>query len=243
MRLFIFPPSARVLAIVALKDYLNIECEIVRIDLSKGDQCTPDYAARNPNQKMPMLEDDDFVLWESNAILFYLANRKPHSGLWPSDLKGQANVLRWLAWESAHWDAESVGMVAYETASKTVFGLGPPDLSFVARGQQNFARFAAVLNKSLKGRAWLTGDNLTIAELFDCGAGAVGGTPCSFRSRNTLRSHGGTLHSTHCRRGAARSKQRMHRWLHGKPRTPTIEHINGDPLHQPAMGGRRGDYL
>jgi glutathione S-transferase len=164
MRLFIFPPSARVLAIVALKDYLNIECEIVPVDLSKGEQRTREYAARNPNQKMPMLEDDDFVLWESNAILFYLANHKPQSRLWPSDLQGQADVLRWLAWESAHWDAESVGMVAYETASKVVLGLGPPDPSFVARGQQNFARFATVLNESLKGRAWLTGDDLTIAD-------------------------------------------------------------------------------
>ena len=164
MRLFIFPPSARVLAIVALKDYLNIECQIVPVDLSKGDQRTPEYAERNPNQKIPMLEDNDFVLWESNAILFYLANHKPQSGLWPSGLKRQADVLRWLAWENAHWDAEFVGMVAYETASKIVPGLGSPDPSFVARGQQNFARFATVLNESLKGRDWLTGDTLTIAD-------------------------------------------------------------------------------
>jgi glutathione S-transferase len=164
MRLYIFPPSARVLAILALKDYLDIECEIVSIDLSKGDQRTPEYAARNPNQKMPMLEDNDFVLWESNAILFYLANNKPRSGLWPSNAKRQADVLRWLAWESAHWDAESIGMVVYETVSKSVLGLGPPDPSFVTRGQQNFARFAAVLNESLRRRAWLAGDALTIAD-------------------------------------------------------------------------------
>jgi glutathione S-transferase len=164
MRLYIFPPSARVLAILALKDYLDIECEIVSIDLSKGDQRAPEYAARNPNQKMPMLEDNDFVLWESNAILFYLANNKPRSGLWPSNAKRQADVLRWLAWESAHWDAESIGMVVYETVSKSVLGLGPPDPSFVTRGQQNFARFAAVLNESLRRRAWLAGDALTIAD-------------------------------------------------------------------------------
>ena len=163
MRLFIFPPSARALATVALKDHLNIECEIVPVDLSRGDQRTPEYSACNPNQKMPMLEDDGFVLWESNAILFYLAN-KSRSGLWPSDLKGQADVLRWLSWESAHWDAESCGMVAYEMASKAVLGLGPPDPSFIARGQQNFARFAAVLNESLRRHAWLTGDALRIAD-------------------------------------------------------------------------------
>jgi glutathione S-transferase len=104
------------------------------------------------------------VLWESNAILFYLAAKHPDSGLWPSDLKGQADVLRWLAWESAHWDAESCGMVAYEKASKAVLGRGPPDPAFIARGEQNFARFAGVLNASLRDRTWLIGEQLTIAD-------------------------------------------------------------------------------
>src|ERR1700748_791833 len=107
---------------------------------------------------MPTLEDDGFVLWEANAILFYLAAKHPSGGLWPSDLNGQADVLRWLAWESAHWDAESCGMVAFEKASKAVLGLGAPDPGFIARGERNFARFAAVLNNSLRGNTWLTGE-------------------------------------------------------------------------------------
>ena len=84
-------------------------------------------------------------------------------------LKCQADVLRWLAWESAHWDAESCGMVAFEKASKAVLGLGPPDPAFIARGEQNFTRFAAVLNDSLRGKTWLIGERLTIAD-FSVGA-------------------------------------------------------------------------
>ena len=167
MRLYIFPPSARALAIVALKNYLALDCEVQLIDLRRGDQLSPQYLALNPNKKMPTLDDDGFVLWESNAILFYMAAKYPNSGLWPSDLKSQADVLRWLTWESAHWDAESC--VAYEKASKAVLGLGPPDPAFVARGEQNFARFAAVLDGSLKGRTWLIGERLTIAD-FSVGA-------------------------------------------------------------------------
>jgi glutathione S-transferase len=80
-------------------------------------------------------------------------------------VKAQADVLRWLAWESAHWDAESCGMVAYEKALKAVLGLGPPDPAFIARGEQNFDRFAAVLNDHLKGHKWLTGNQLTILQI------------------------------------------------------------------------------
>jgi glutathione S-transferase len=169
VKLYLFPPSTRVLGIVALKNHLALDCEIQSIDLGRGDQLTPEYLALYPNKKMPTLEDDGFVLWESNAILFYMAAKHPDSGLWPSDLRCQADVLRWLAWKSAHWDAESVGMVAYETTSKAVLGLGPPDPAFIARGEQNFARFAAVLNTALRGKTWLIGEQLTIAD-FSIGA-------------------------------------------------------------------------
>ena len=169
MRLYLFPPSSRVLGIVALKNHLALDCELNPIDLGRGDQLTPQYLALNPNKKMPTLEDEGFVLWESNAIMFYMAAKRPESGLWPSDLRGQADVLRWLAWESAHWDAESCGMVAFEKASKAVLGLGAPDPAFIARGEQNFARFAAVLDDHLKGRAWLIGERPTIAD-FSIGA-------------------------------------------------------------------------
>jgi glutathione S-transferase len=127
MRLYLFPSSSRVLGIIALKNHLALDCEFKPIDLGRGDQLVPEYLALNPNKKMPTLTDGEFVLWESNAILFYMASKRPESGLWPSDLRGQADVLRWLAWESAHWDAESCGMVAFEKGSKAVLGLGAPD--------------------------------------------------------------------------------------------------------------------
>ena len=169
MKLYLFPPSTRVVAIVALKSHLALDCEFKPIDLGRGDQLTPGYLALNPNKKMPTLKDGEFVLWESNAILFYMAEKRPESGLWPSDLRGQADVLRWLAWEGAHWDAESCGMVAFEKASKAVLGVGAPDPAFIARGEQNFVRFAAVLDDHLRGRAWLVGERPAIAD-FSIGA-------------------------------------------------------------------------
>jgi glutathione S-transferase len=169
MKLYYFPPSSRALAVIALMNHLGLKCQTQTVDLGKGDHLTLEYRAMNPNNKQPMLEDKGFVLWESNAILFYLATKMPQSGLWPSVMRHQADVLRWLFWQSAHWDAESWGMVIYEKVSKAVLGLGPPDPAFIARGEQNFARFAAALNESLQGRRWLTGDALTIAD-FSIGA-------------------------------------------------------------------------
>lgn len=169
MRLYLFPVSTRALAIVALKNHFALDCEIKPVDLGRGDQLTPEYRVLNPNKKMPTLADGEFVLWESNAILFYMAGQRPQSGLWPTDLRDQADVLRWLSWQSAHLDAESYGMVAFEKGSKAVLGLGAPDPAFIARGEENFARFAAVLDGHLKGRAWLVGEWLTIAD-FSIGA-------------------------------------------------------------------------
>jgi glutathione S-transferase len=60
-------------------------------------------------------------------------------------------------------------MVAFEKAPKMVLGLGAPDPVFIARGEENFVRFATVLNDHLKDRAWLIAKRLTIAD-FSIGA-------------------------------------------------------------------------
>ena len=75
MKIHLFPPSGRVVGIVALKSYLALDCDLQPIDLGRGEQRAPDYVALNPNRKMPTLEDDGIVLWESNAILFYMASK------------------------------------------------------------------------------------------------------------------------------------------------------------------------
>jgi glutathione S-transferase len=59
--------------------------------------------------------------------------------------------------------------LAFEKASKAMLGLGPPDAALVARGEQKFVRFSAVLDQSLKERTWRTGQTLTIAD-FSVGA-------------------------------------------------------------------------
>ena len=171
MRLHVFPPSPRATKVVALANHLGVDCELCMVDLFKGEQMKTAFTALNPNKRMPVLEDDGFVLWESNAILHYLASKKPESGLWPADARGQADVIRWLSWEGAHWTPACTPM-AYERVVKKLAGLGDPDLEEVAKGEKLFHQFAEVLNAHLKGRKWLLGNDLTIAD-FSVGAPLV----------------------------------------------------------------------
>ena|SRR5690242_19257879 len=83
-----FPYSTRALTVIALKNYLGLECEQRFVDLDQDAHFDAGFKKLNPNQKMPILEDDRFVLWEANAIPQNLAAQKPESGLWPDDLQG-----------------------------------------------------------------------------------------------------------------------------------------------------------
>src|SRR5258705_1017532 len=163
MKLHVFRASQRALKVRALVRHLNLEVEECVVDLFKGEQRAPAYAALNPNMRMPVLEDGDYVLWESNAILQYLAAKRPESGLWPSDPRGQADVSRWLNWEAAHW-APAGTPIVFERVVKKLAGLGEPDAAGIARGEQPFHAVAQALNTSLRGKKWLVGDRLTIAD-------------------------------------------------------------------------------
>lgn len=79
---------------------LNLACE--REDWGSGFRATdvPEYLALNPNALVPVLRDGDFVLWESNAILRYLANREGSAALYPPAPQQRALVDQWLDWQA-----------------------------------------------------------------------------------------------------------------------------------------------
>lgn len=163
LRLHAFPPSPRAFKTLVVAHHLGIDYELVLCDLTKGDQKSASYSALNPNQKMPSLEDGGFTLWESNAIIQYLATKKPEAGLLPADERGRADVARWQFWESTTWDP-ACAILVYERAVKRFFGGGAPDPVEVEKGLQRFHRAAGVLDAHLKGRSYVCGDRLTLAD-------------------------------------------------------------------------------
>ena len=95
IELYVFPPSPRAIKVIAVANHLGIETVLRPVDLIKGEQKAPQYAALNPNMRMPTLKDGDYVLWESGAIAQYLAGKKPDMGLFPTDERGRLDVTRW----------------------------------------------------------------------------------------------------------------------------------------------------
>ena len=63
IELYVFPPSPRAFKVMAIANHLGIETTLRFVDLVKGEQKTPQYAALNPNMRMPTLKDGDYVLW------------------------------------------------------------------------------------------------------------------------------------------------------------------------------------
>ena len=163
MRLHVFPPSPRAFKVLVVAHHLGIEYQLALCDLTKGDQKSAAYTVINPNQRMPSLEEGDFRLWESNAIIQYLATKKPESGLLPAEERGRADVARWQFWESTTWDP-ACAILVYERAIKRFFGGGAPDPVEVEKGLQRFHRAAKVLDGHLRGRTYVCGNRLTIAD-------------------------------------------------------------------------------
>jgi glutathione S-transferase len=169
IELYVFPPSPRAFIVMAIANYLGLEATLRMVDLVKGEQRSPQYAALNPNMRMPTLKDGDYVLWESSAIGQYLAGKKPQSGLLPLDEKGRLDVTRWQFWDLAHW-TPACAVFIFENIAKTVLlKSGEPDASEIAKGTESFHRAARVLDGQLKGRKFVTGDTLTVAD-FSLGA-------------------------------------------------------------------------
>ena len=102
--------------------HLGVQLELVLVDLAKGAQRSPEFLALNPNGRVPVLVDGDFVLTESHAIMQYLADITPGQTVYPTDVKCRADVNRWLFWNAQHFQP-AVGVLNQERMVKPRFGV------------------------------------------------------------------------------------------------------------------------
>ena len=163
MKLYYFPYTDNNRKVLAVIHHLGLSIELVEINLLKGEHLKPDYHKLNPNHKTPVLQDGDFLLWESNAIMQYLSSQKPDNNLWPASPRIQADIARWQFWQATHW-GPPCGVMNFQRLIKPLIGETPNEAA-IEKARKDFATNAEVLNQHLRDRRWLVGDNITLADL------------------------------------------------------------------------------
>ena len=164
MRLHHHPFSSNARRAVMTALHLGTSVELVPVDLAKGEQRQPKFLGLNPNGRVPVLEDGDYVLTESHAIMQYLADKTPGQSVYPTDLRARGEVNRWMFWNAHHF-APSVAIFGWQRLVKKMLGQGDPDPNEIARGERELGMHAAVLDKHLMNREWISGQKLSLADL------------------------------------------------------------------------------
>ncbi|KXJ42583.1 MAG: glutathione S-transferase family protein [Cycloclasticus sp.] len=138
-------------AVIALEE-MGVDYEVSALD--RMADCRPadaPYRQINPNGVTPTIDDNGFILWESGAILQYLADANPSSGLLPTDLKKRATVQQWVAWEGASFAPALLNFFFAMTAPE-------PDEATVATTKEAFLGALGILNNQLAGKDYISGD-------------------------------------------------------------------------------------
>ncbi len=136
------------------------------VTLAHAQPFHPDHAARflkmNPNQRIPILESEDgATLWEADAIACHLS-QMVGSDFWRQGA-GQPDMIRWLSWGKDSF-VMACDMVHFELGTKRRYDLGPTDQAQIDEGLRRFHEAAAILDRHLCGRDWLTGQDPSYAD-------------------------------------------------------------------------------
>jgi glutathione S-transferase len=159
MQLYEFTPTRSIRARWILQE-LGVDFESIAVNLGASEHRRPDFLKINPAGKLPVLVDDDLVLTESVAIVLYLAEKYPHKGFLPTDIKQRSQIYRWLLFAATELE-QPLWRIARHTA------LYPEHLRLpaeIALARQDFTNMVAVLEKHIQGQPFIVGHTLTVAD-------------------------------------------------------------------------------
>ncbi|TXI81908.1 MAG: glutathione S-transferase [Cupriavidus sp.] len=156
MRLHYFPLSGHAHRAQLFLSLIGVEAELVEVDLAGGAHKKPEFLKLNPFGQVPVLEDGEIVIADSNSILVYLAKKYGKTDWLPEDVVQAAQVQRWLS--------VAAGELAYGSAAArlvTVFGAKRDPDEVVGRGHALLKTLEGLLSQ----RDWLVADRPTLAEV------------------------------------------------------------------------------
>ena len=175
MKLYMHPVStgSRPVALLIAEKGLPVDSEVV--DLMTGAHYKEPYVSKNPNSRVPMLEDGDFRLTESSAILKYLADRFDLPE-YPKDLKERARVNEAMDWFMTNFYPEWGSMIYPQLLPHHKRQNDMAQAGTIEWGHRNSSRWLQILNDCWIGpdKAYLCGDKITIADYLASGIITLG---------------------------------------------------------------------
>jgi glutathione S-transferase len=153
--------SINVRKAVLAAQWLGIAFERIDAGHEFGIVKTPEYLAKNPNALVPLLEDGDFRLWESNVIVRYLCARHSLGQLYPQGLTDRFDAERWMDWQQT--TLNPAGRNAFVQLLRTAPDQRQPEL--VAQSLAATERLMALLDDHLSRRAFMAGNAFTMADI------------------------------------------------------------------------------
>ncbi|HVN88109.1 MAG TPA: glutathione S-transferase family protein [Candidatus Binatia bacterium] len=139
----------------------NIECKLVEVDMMAGAHRGEAYRTLNPYGRVPTLEDDGFVLYESTAILEYLEATHPQPPLVPADARGRALVAMHMKLCDIQL-ARQTGTIIFP---KRFLPKERWDEAAMAQAKKEIEKHLGILDAQLAGKRFLVGDRYSLVEV------------------------------------------------------------------------------
>lgn len=155
--------SSNVQALMWCVGELGLPYERIDAGFNYGIVQSPEYLSMNPNGSVPTLRDgDNPPLWETGAILRYLANSYGPDRFWPTDPIARANVDKWMEWSKINVAIKFTAPVFWKVVRT------PPskqDPAAIADGLRNLGKFLDIAETRLAAYPYLAGEHLTLADI------------------------------------------------------------------------------
>lgn len=161
LKIYALDLSAPALKVLYVANYLGLDYERFSPSIQAGETQTPEYLKKHPAGKVPVIDDDGFILFESDAIVKYLI-RKAQSNLYPTDLQQQAIVDQWTYFTILHIQ-NGVSRVLWNKVFAPKFGREVDENSLKC-GYEFINRFFPIVEKQLSEHQYLAGNQLSLAD-------------------------------------------------------------------------------
>lgn len=153
--------SINVRKVVLAAQWLGVPFERAEAGHEFGVVGTPDYLAKNPNGLVPLIEDGDFMLWESNVIVRYLCAKHSSGKLYPADLAQRFDAERWMDWQQT--TLNPAGRNAFLQLIRTA--PAKRDMALLEKSVAATEHLMALLDRHLERDAFMAGSAFTMADI------------------------------------------------------------------------------